>query len=221
MIKKLLAAAAVFGLSMSGAHAATMNFTGSHDSANELDYFYFQNNSTGDVQIVMDTFSDGYDADMAIWAKVAGSSVPGQPENSDWGMVKYSPGAERPAVENGSNIFGIPFRNGYIPNDILALGTSDPGEVLSGLPAGTYLISVGGDFNNPSAFLPGELMSLGFQGFEDLNTLQTFPHAYNLTITGNVSEVSQVPVPAAIWLMGSALAGLGVVRRRKLATTAV
>ncbi|MDB4431443.1 VPLPA-CTERM sorting domain-containing protein [Pseudomonadales bacterium] len=34
-------------------------------------------------------------------------------------------------------------------------------------------------------------------------------------ITGNNFEVSAVPVPAAAWLFGSALLGLGVVRRKK------
>lgn len=36
----------------------------------------------------------------------------------------------------------------------------------------------------------------------------------NLTLSANGFDVAPVPVPAAVWLMGSALAGLGVVRRR-------
>lgn len=221
MIKKLLAAAAVLGLSMSGAHAATLNINATHVAPNDVDYYFFQNNSVGDVQIVMDTFSDGLDADLTVWTKVAGSSAPGLPENSDWQLHYFMPDGGRPQPETGSNDFGISFKNGYIPNDILNPGTSDPGVILSGLSTGTYLITMNGEANTPNAFLPGELLSLGFLGFEDQGLINTFPHDYAITISGDVSEVSQVPVPAAVWLMGSALTGLGVVRRRKLAATAV
>jgi len=45
--------------------------------------------------------------------------------------------------------------------------------------------------------------------------------AYDGTVGGdtsyiNVDSMSLVPVPAAVWLFGSALAGLGFTRRRKL-----
>jgi hypothetical protein len=46
----------------------------------------------------------------------------------------------------------------------------------------------------------------------------TLINPYTLTVTGNVALVaapSAVPLPAAVWLFGSALAGLGVIGRKK------
>jgi hypothetical protein len=74
--------------------------------------------------------------------------------------------------------------------------------ILSGLSSGGYLLVVGSD-----------LACGTFAG----NTLAACPTtflsgSYNLTITPSVSAV---PIPAAVWLFGSALAGLGVFGRRK------
>jgi hypothetical protein len=38
----------------------------------------------------------------------------------------------------------------------------------------------------------------------------------NFSLAGNTITVSQVPVPGAVWLFGSALAGLAAIGRRKI-----
>lgn len=66
------------------------------------------------------------------------------------------------------------------------------------LPAGWYVIGAGGscaDFTcTPTAAASG---------------------AFNITVLDNANVSAPVPVPAAIWLLGSALAGMGVIGRRK------
>ena len=42
----------------------------------------------------------------------------------------------------------------------------------------------------------------------------------NFSVSGNTITVSAVPVPAAVWLFGSALAGFGVFGRKKNGLTA-
>ena len=57
-------------------------------------------------------------------------------------------------------------------------------------------------------------------GLLDLSFLTSLTVTDNVTISGNISfdEVSAVPVPAAVWLFGTALIGLvGLSRRRKVA----
>lgn len=219
-MNKLLMAAVVLGTSVSAAQAATLNFSGTHDVANDVDYFYFQNNSASDVQIVMDTLSDGFDASLAVWRQVVGSGVSGLPENTDWELVEISYAAPRTAnvadLSVSVNDFGIPLRNGYLgPSAFVPTGTSDPGTILAGLSAGVYLISVNGTLNDPNAFLPGELMSLGSSNFEQFSP-NTYPHNFEFVVSGDaVSEVPQVPLPAAVWLFGSALVGLGAFGRRR------
>jgi hypothetical protein len=224
-MKKLIMAAAILGASVSGAEAAVMNINGVHTAPNALEYYYFQNNSLGNVQIVMDTLTDGFDATLAVWQKVVGSTVVGQPENSDWALVDISYAADRDANELNPTVsvnnFGIPFRNGYNPLDITTTtGTSDPGMIMSNLAQGIYLIEISANFNDPNVNFAGDLMSLGHLGFEQFSEINTWPHNYTFSITGNVSEVSQVPVPAAVWLFGSALAGLGAISRKKSAMAA-
>lgn len=202
-MKKLILAAAVFGWSVSGVQAAVLDLTGSHDAVNEIDYFYFTNNSVNDVTIVMDTLNDGLDADLSLWVQ----------NGADWNLVRWIPDGDRPALETGSNIFGVPFRNGYIPGDAFNLGTSDPGSVLSGLAAGQYLVTVGEGFNYPLAEV-GQSISIGFLGAEEAASsvyAVNYPHAYTISISG---DVSQVPVPAAVWLFGSGLLGLVSLRRK-------
>jgi hypothetical protein len=54
-------------------------------------------------------------------------------------------------------------------------------------------------------------LSYAFPGLTDIQDLGGVPYAW---VGANFREASVVPVPAAVWLFGSALAGLGAVRRR-------
>jgi hypothetical protein len=58
----------------------------------------------------------------------------------------------------------------------------------------------------------GKVYTIFLGGFQDGNVYQAV-NDYKLTITS-------VPLPAGIWLLGSALAGMGVIGRRKQKTTA-
>jgi len=217
MLTKLLTTAVVLGISISAAQANTLSFNGSYDVANEIDYFMFENNSAGNVDMIMNTGAYGYDADMVIWSKVAGSTVVGQPGDSEWALVKWAPAAERfNDLTISTNIYGIEMfdHNAADPNPS---GVSDPGESLN-LAAGTYLLSVTGGANwLTSSVEGGELLSAAqFRGIDHFFET-TYPNPYGISVIGDVSEVSAVPVPAAVWLFGSALAGLGAVRRQKTA----
>jgi len=218
MSKKILAALAVFGLNMGVAQASfTINET--YDFANEIDYFMFDVNTAGSVDIVMDTLTNGFDADMNIWSKVTGSSVAGQPGDSEWAFVKWAPAAPYAATTlDPLNSYGISLKDNFTADPIFFTGVSDPGETLN-MAVGTYLLTVSGSFNfDLSGMEAGDagsvLSNALFAGAEE--SFFTSPHDYELVITGDVSATpSAVPVPAAVWLFGSALAGLGAVRRQK------
>jgi hypothetical protein len=78
------------------------------------------------------------------------------------------------------------------------------------LSAGTYWLGHHHDFSADEIFTA---LLTGDSG----NYLQTDNGSYQSTLNGELSyqiRTSTVPVPAAVWLFGSALAGLGWFRRR-------
>jgi len=218
MSKKILAVLAVLSLSTGIVQASSVLFTGAHAAANEFESYMFDNSVEGNVDIVADTGAVGFDMDMTIWQKVTGSSVVGQPGDADWALIKWAPAAARYSdLTISTNIYGIEMF-GHISTDPNATGISDPGETLN-LSVGTYLLYVTGVTNYPiSSILGGELLSDAvFRNSEHRNPNRRFNDPYSINVTGaGVSEVSAVPVPAAVWLFGSALAGLGAVRRKKV-----
>ena len=109
-----------------------------------------------------------------------------KPAGSDWSLLDQNDDA---SGANGSS------------NDL------DAGLTLTLLPVGTYLATVS-DYAN---FANGPLLSNGFTGdgfFGDAD------YPYELRIASEDGTVSAIPLPAAVWLFGSALAGLGLFRRR-------
>ena len=63
----------------------------------------------------------------------------------------------------------------------------------------------------------GGLVSLGSGSIEQLKPFGFEDYVdFRNIVSGSVSA-TVVPIPAAVWLFGSALAGLGIARRRKLA----
>ena len=84
-------------------------------------------------------------------------------------------------------------------------------DLVTGLlPAGQYVLAVGGSYacNTGVSFVTDATSAC-----PTTPILAGTSNTYNLTINA-------VPIPAAVWLMGSALAGLGVTGRRKGKTTA-
>jgi len=104
---------------------------------------------------------------------------------------QYSGGAALTNV-NGSS----PYVNG----GGATLSSGDAFLSLVGLKAGYYLVGYAGSC--PDNNLNGQNCGLGGN------------QAYTLTIN-NTGSASAVPIPAAAWLFGSALGGLGVFGRRK------
>lgn len=76
----------------------------------------------------------------------------------------------------------------------------DPAEAANGVNAGD-------SFSAPSGFTSPVLDHADYQVTFSSNAL-------NFALVGNTITVSQVPVPAAVWLFASALAGLSFVSRR-------
>ena len=77
----------------------------------------------------------------------------------------------------------------------------DPSEAAIG-------INGGDNFSPPSGFVSPILDHADYQ-------ITFSSKAMNFSVSGNTITVSSVPVPAAVWLFGSAVAGFGVFSRKK------
>lgn len=220
---------ALLGLSMGSAQAVTLNYADTYTAHADVDMFKFDNQSQGDVSIWLDTIQDGFnshgslfklnDANLWQWTGIEFYDADATDYN-EWGVSA-----------SGINEFGVSFKNGY---DLAANepGMTDTGRTVN-LDAGSYLFMVTGFLNKSTAEFNFDPTGTLDQGFTDLNDFAGDPNSnwntwdyntggiaspYKVYIDGaGVTEaVSAVPVPAAVWLFTSAIAGLGVVRRRKL-----
>ena len=136
---------------------------------------------------------------------------------SDWSLTHWSVGAPVDAVDPSKNIFGVDMV-GYGP---LLDGTS-PAGLRDYFQVGEYMalvtIGVGEIAGTFGANQVGMKLS---QGFEWLFIDFIGAEVHDMTISASPSSsvvVQPVPVPAAIWLMGSALAAIGAVGRKKSTT---
>jgi hypothetical protein len=226
---KLLASIALLGLSVGSAQAITLNFSDSHTADGEVDQFKFNVNSAGSVKLWTDTLQDGFDSAGTLFKLNPGSG------KYDFvrGIQNVTEVLDQTTQLNltGVNIFGIAIKNGYIKGDPLAKGISDTGKIVD-LDVGSYLFTIAGfDFKTNAEFNGGGTLD---EGWTDENvkflggTLPErqwstwayntggAPSPYEVYIEGDVSElsdVSAVPVPAAVWLFASAIAGLGATGR--------
>jgi len=232
MKTKMFASIALLGLSIGTAQAVTLNYTDSYTFDGEVDFFYFDNNSSGNVSLWVDTLQDGLATATSIFKK---NNVNGAYE---WTGIPIADGFQTDFDlvlgynTTGFNDFGVALKNGYIQDSQTALGYSDDGAVLN-LDAGSYLYVVTGFRNMSVAEFTGNTAGTIDDGFVDLNTIifgnnpeeqwSTWsfntagaPSPYKVYIEGDVSEtVSSIPVPAAVWFFTTAIAGLGVVGRSK------
>ena len=114
---------------------------------------------------------------------------------------QYGGGAGDPL--NGTAITNVNGSSSYVNSGSATLSTGEAILDLSGLKAGYYLIGWGGacaDGNDNG-------QGCGTAG----------ARGYDLTISN--AGISSVPLPGAVWLFGSALAGFTAFGRRKLAKT--
>jgi hypothetical protein len=110
-----------------------------------------------------------------------------------------------------------PIMSGASVAQVNALGSDEYEFVIDGLnlslDAGTYYLGHHHDFSS-ELFFKTMLVSAPTPG----GYYQTDGGDNFFSVTGDVSHQirgSAVPIPAAVWLFGSALAGLGWMRRRK------
>lgn len=214
MTKKLFSLVVLMGISVSAAQAITLTHTDTYTTTNDIQsYFFDVVGGTGDVTIISDTLTDGFDHEMNLWIKEGNDWRSGTPGGEWW-----SSGSARDpdSVNNGLNIFGVQLKNGWVQGDITQQGTSDPG-ISATLAPGSYLLTSTDNANfNQGSF--GGLLSDGWTNQGNFETHPFFngPHDYQITVTGDfVQAAAVVPVPAAVWLFGTALAGLGAARRKK------
>lgn len=99
----------------------------------------------------------------------------------------------------GAALTNVNSASPYVSGGSATLASGEAILNLVGLKAGYYLIGWGGSCPDDNG--------------NGQNCATAGGQAYNLTISN--TGVSTVPVPAAVWLLGSALTGLGVIGRRK------
>lgn len=229
---KQFAVVALFGMSVGSAQAALLEFNGTYSSDEDMDLYHFNLLSDGAVKIWNDTLTDGLDSQLTVFRK-----------NESTGAYEWKSGIGGYEIANatetlndqglnltGVNEFGVQLKNGFVLGDLDNPGVSDAGGTLN-LTAGSYLVVQTGFFDwaipqyegRDGTFDEGFIDLWSDLGFEESNSRwSTFefrtsddPHAYKLFVEGDVSAVSAVPVPGAVWLFGSALAGLTAVGRKR------
>jgi hypothetical protein len=115
---------------------------------------------------------------------------------------------------DGSNAI---LATGSISDFMLSVGSTITGLFTSG--AGTYNIT--GDIVTIDAFFTGGgFVFSGFTGNSDINfgSISITPGSSSLDLSGDTLDFTPVPVPAAVWLFGSALIALTGFRRSKAST---
>lgn len=160
----------------------------------------------------------------------------------DWQIQRgnWAVGGERVGPNHPTNIFGVSITQ-FIPGAPNS-GSSDPG-MRTHFDIGRYLVIVTTGLIEPgsanlfrTANVDGERLSTGFATFDAiahnlhpdgtvweeimLNQEAQRPNgvAHDLFIRlspGSSAAIAPIPVPGAVWLMGSALIGFGTLARKK------
>lgn len=146
---------------------------------------------------------------------------------TDWTLTQFNYAGAGPVTSpsDPNNIFGV-HRTGYF--DVNTVGTADAG-VRANFDLGSYLALVVGSqgdiFGHVGtplgaklsegltwSWLSGDPLDL-YTGANGLSDLTIKPSPGSLAVAG--PSVEPVPVPGAVWLMGSVLAGFGAFGRKK------
>ncbi|AEG01097.1 VPLPA-CTERM sorting domain-containing protein [Methylomonas methanica] len=227
---KQFAAVALLGMSIGSAQAAQLEFDDTFFGDFDLQEFRFDVLSDSSVSMWSDTLTNGLDNHLTLFK-----------HNQSTGFYDYvealGDGAQS-AIDvvldyntTGLNDFGVALKNGFVFQDSNSPGVSDEGKVLD-LTQGTYLLvnssqwyqsyaeqGVGTTFEEGYVDIPSYVGVEGLPGFERWSEFpfgdKTQPHAFKVFVDGDVAAVSAVPLPGAVWLFASAVAGLGGLSRRK------
>jgi len=196
---------------------ATFGFTGMANAAT-TSYFLDQSNSMPDgVNYAKVTLSDGADASNAeyvdVMVEILVDAYPGSAGASNFGMDKFYFNYNNALTVDVANIINVDPASwgvnatknagggfGFFDFELKGAGNSRTIELSFSIA------NVVGDTIADYAIADAEGMFFGAHvgGFGRDGEMSTI-------IAGN----TPVPVPAAVWLLGSALGGLGFMRRRK------
>jgi hypothetical protein len=140
------------------------------------------------------------------------------------GHMRLYDGTLEVGIADDSSAYSAPGNsNGWADGSI----SSRDSYMLLNLGAGTYSLFVG-DFNMTAAdtqiqFNPGDTLANNQTKVDYALSINAFDN-YDTDVNGNpiwgnpvAVSVAPVPVPAAAWLFGSALAGFGAIGRRRAA----
>jgi hypothetical protein len=239
-MKTKLGALILLGMSSGIVHAdITTNGTHVSTNVNQREEYYINVNTTASDNIYIQsqvsttpgfsvadgnpTYFDGY---LSLW----------QETGSNWTLVAENDNAPRTSLYGPTTIYGQSVL-GWTSADVYGQGQADPGLKYTLQAGSTYLIvqseandaPIGTTFANPSAAIGlqipvGSSLTNYFQGLDDQTggggQAYNFTNNYTLTVTGanaaftSAPTVNAVPVPGAVWLFGSMLAGFGLIRKQ-------
>jgi len=165
--------------------------------------FYDKNGNTGVVS---------FNSDSVAWQTSAGV-YPEDVFNASFDVNVNLANLSNPFVTSGSNI--------SIFGDIASLGTGDVSLFTADITSVGWTTGTGAiiEFVMDGSSMAGAVCDLGYCSYVD-EVLQftldrNFDGKWRRNFKRSALAVATVPVPAAVWLMGSALVGLVGVGRRK------
>jgi hypothetical protein len=242
MKKTLLTTIAVLGLASTSAQALVI--PGVHDTAepNLIETWFFQANASGssDIFLKSELNTNSSNPDV-IGLPMNGLLSVWQQDGSNWKLVGANDDALR-QPSNSINVYNSPVHQWQAADP--TGGISDPGLTLNLTAGANYLVIQSDQSNGPTSLSkipdPSQAQDLAGalgQTIAINSSLQDALYGdfvpwgapttglqfnnYNLTITGNVTQTTGpgpiVPIPGAVWLFGSALAGFVASKRKKAA----
>lgn len=141
--------------------------------------------------------------------------------NSDWTLTYWNEEGPRinPGTNHPVNGYGVSISGREPASTLVDTGSADPG-VTETFAIGTYLALYVNGFSDSVANRDiGSKLSDGFITSTAIETPIGPVDFYLRSVSGSTAVfgpvVSEVPVPGAVWLMGSVLAGFGAFGRKK------
>lgn len=169
--------------------------------------YQFLVSNPGELDVYTRTTSNDGQASIFVYQKDA--------VGSDWSLTHWAINSPVDTNDASKNMFGVDMV-GYVPSVMAGIS---PAGLRDYFEVGEYMALVTiGAAEITGTFGDNEVGMKLSQGFEWWWIDFIGPEVHDMTISAspNSSAVVQpVPVPAAIWLMGSALVAIGAVGRKK------